>query len=184
MPSSSRPRPARRSSNSSVGRESRARSSGCLVLLKPGVKQLLPAERSGESRPVIAPCGAVLIFELVEHNLLHQLVGGQLPAGHEAELPPCPIGPAAAASRSMSPVERCGICSCAERREAWVPFPAPGGPMKTIRMTNSGPTIAPVGTAVQASFRGCQLPMIFPANPRGFASPGGYRFSAPDRTRH
>src|ERR1700693_3568496 len=34
------------------------------------------------------------------------------------------------ASRSMSPVERCGTPSCLAMRLAWVPFPAPGGPKK------------------------------------------------------
>src|SRR5690606_4412243 len=32
----------------------------------------------------------------------------------------------------MSPVEMCGIFSSSTIRSAWVPFPAPGNPIKTI----------------------------------------------------
>ncbi len=43
-----------------------------------------------------------------------------------------PIGvPAATASRSMSPVEMCGIPLAAANDFACVPFPAPGGPSIT-----------------------------------------------------
>src|SRR5690606_9233693 len=38
------------------------------------------------------------------------------------------------ASRKASPVEMCGIPNCSTMCSACVPFPAPGGPMKTIFM--------------------------------------------------
>src|SRR5579883_813510 len=42
--------------------------------------------------------------------------------------------PARTASRNMSPVEMCGSPWRVRKISAWVPFPAPGGPMKISRI--------------------------------------------------
>src|SRR5438477_4466839 len=54
--------------------------------------------------------------------------------------------PSAIASRSMSPVEMCGILCVAASRLACVPFPLPGGPMK-ITFTMSSPSSAAAANA-------------------------------------
>src|SRR3954471_24262983 len=45
--------------------------------------------------------------------------------------------PSATASRSMSPVDNCGIAKRSTIRVACVPFPAPGGPNRTSLIPHS-----------------------------------------------
>ena len=73
---------------------------------------------------------SALVNQVDDDVVRNESAGGHL----ERDRLPGAFRPTLRASRSMSPVEICGTPSFAQRRCAWVPLPAPGGPIKTRRM--------------------------------------------------